>query len=149
MLANVVGARSAVRRLPEPYGAQRQPLDPGRRVLRRWPALLILSPIALFAAMIGVLFLIGLFAGGEEGRSGQGSHGADGAAAALRGLSAGDCVHNDARWPEREPWKLDCASADADYQVAAKADCGPSDYLLRAEYLSAGAGESAYCVKPH
>ncbi|MFF3607390.1 hypothetical protein [Streptomyces sp. NPDC002463] len=73
VLGNVLGARSALRRLPEPYGALRPLLDPGRRVLRRAPAMLVLTPPALLAGP------------GDE----------------HAGLSVGDCVANTAEWPSR------------------------------------------------
>ncbi|MFJ9809919.1 hypothetical protein ACIRTB_17010 [Streptomyces sp. NPDC101158] len=128
-----LGARAAFRRLPEPYGAQRPPLDPGRRVLRRAPAMLVLTPLALALAAIPVLVVIGLLADGEG----------DGEAA---GLSVGDCVHNTAEWPEQTLLKVDCGSPLAEYRVADEPHCGPSDYLLRAEYMIDSPGRPGYCV---
>jgi hypothetical protein len=133
VLGNVLGARSALRRLPEPYGALRPPLDPGRRVLRRAPAMLVLTPLALLAAAIPTLLLVGLLAGpGDE----------------HAGLSVGDCVANTAEWPEQALLKVDCGSPQAEYRVADEASCGPEDYLLRAEYLIDSPGKPGYCVRP-
>ncbi|MFF5971861.1 hypothetical protein ACFY7C_10085 [Streptomyces sp. NPDC012769] len=126
-----LSARSALRRLPEPFGAQRPPLDPGRRVLLRAPAMLVLTPFALVLAAIPALFLIGLFAGGKDEPV---------------ALSVGDCVRNEAEWPDQELTKVDCGSSLAEYRVADASSCGPADYLLRAEYVIDSPGEPGYCV---
>ncbi|MET9437365.1 hypothetical protein [Streptomyces sp. NPDC006551] len=120
VLGNVLGARGALRRLPEPYGASRQPLDPGKRVLFRGPAMLILTPIALFLLAIPALVVIGLVVGdGDKPVA----------------LSVGDCVRNSAEWPEQRLEKVGCGSPLAEYRVAESASCGPRDYLLHAEYI--------------
>ncbi|MFI0976109.1 hypothetical protein ACH4SP_03665 [Streptomyces sp. NPDC021093] len=130
VLANVLGARAALRRLPEPYGALRPPLDPGRRVLRRGPAMLILTPIALVSLAIPTLVAVGLLAGDD----------------APVALSVGDCVHNEADWPEQRLTKVDCGSPLAEYRVTDAASCGPKDYLLHAEYASDSSGRVGSCV---
>ncbi|WP_373302741.1 LppU/SCO3897 family protein [Streptomyces litmocidini] len=134
VLGNVLGARSAFRRLPEPYGALRPPLDPGRRVLRRPPAMLVLTPFVLVAAAIPTLFLIGLIAGPD----GDGER---------VGLSVGDCVDQTAEWPEQALLKVDCGSPRAEYRVADRDSCGPEDQLLHAEYVSGSSGKPGYCVR--
>ncbi|MEX0173859.1 LppU/SCO3897 family protein [Streptomyces sp. LMG1-1-1.1] len=135
VLVNFFGARAEFRRLPEPYGARRPPLDPGRRVLRRAPAMLVLTPIALVAAAVPALLLIGLIAGPDgDGRS--------------AGLSVGDCVRNTVDWPDQALLKVDCGSPLARYRVADEPSCGPADYLLRAEYLIDSPGTPGYCVRP-
>ncbi|MER7515984.1 hypothetical protein [Streptomyces sp. NPDC126499] len=131
VLGNVLGARAALRRLPEPQGAQRPPLDPGRRVLLRAPAMLVLTPVALVLAAIPVLLLIGLLAGGKDEPV---------------ALSVGDCVRNEAEWPDQKLLKVDCGSPLAEYRVAAASSCGPTDYLLRPEYVIDAPGEPGYCV---
>jgi hypothetical protein len=148
VLTNVLAPRVALKRLPEPYGAQRPPLDPGRRVLHRWPAMVILAPMALVVAGLATLILIGMFT--DNDKPDDGSYGASGSAGtvAAHGLSEGDCVRNEAQWPDQDLLKVDCASSRAEYRVAAEPSCGPSDYLLRAEYLSPGAGKPGYCVQP-
>ncbi|MEU2232008.1 hypothetical protein ACH4A8_01140 [Streptomyces vietnamensis] len=135
VLGNVLGARAAFRRLPEPHGAWRPPLDPGRRVLRRAPAMLVLTPFALLAAAIPTLLLIGLIAGPD----GDGER---------VGLSVGDCVRNTADWPEQSLLKVDCGSTGAEYRVADEASCGPEDYILHAEYQVNSPGRPGYCVTP-
>ncbi|MET9931266.1 MULTISPECIES: hypothetical protein [unclassified Streptomyces] len=132
ILANVFGARAALRRLPEPYGAVRPPLDPGRRVLRRAPAMLILTPVGLLALAVPTLVLVGLFADDE------------GPAA----LSVGDCVRNEADWPDQQLRKVDCGSPSAEYRVLDEASCGPGDYLLRPEYVIDSPGRPGSCVAP-
>ncbi|MFI8822394.1 hypothetical protein [Streptomyces sp. NPDC053431] len=128
-----LGARSVFRRMPEPYGARRPPLDPGRRVLRRAPAMLILTPVALVLLAIPALVLLGLLVE-DEGDGGT------------VGLSVGDCVHNTEEWPEQKLLKVDCGSPLAEYRVADEQHCGPSDYLLRAEYMIDSPGTPGYCV---
>ncbi|KQX53664.1 hypothetical protein ASE09_06145 [Streptomyces sp. Root66D1] len=135
VLGNVSGARAAFRRLPEPYGARCAPLDPGRRVLRRAPAMLVLTPLALVAAAVPTLLLIGLIAGPDG--DGKGA-----------GLSVGDCVENTADWPDQALLKVDCGSPAAEYRVADEPSCGPEDYLLRAEYMIDAPGKPGYCVTP-
>ncbi|MFJ6700573.1 hypothetical protein ACIQM4_31635 [Streptomyces sp. NPDC091272] len=131
VLANVLGARAALRRLPEPYGAVRRPLDPGRRVLRRAPAMLILTPVALVALAVPVLLAVGLFAGDDETPA---------------TLSVGDCVRNEADWPEQRLTKVDCGSPQAQFRVTEAASCGPGDYLLHAGYASDSPGRTGSCV---
>lgn len=131
VLGNAFGARATLSKMPEPYGAQRAPLDPGRRVLRRAPAMLVLTPVALLAAAIPTLILIGLFAG-------------DGKVA----LSVGDCVRNEAKWPDQQLEKVDCGSPLAEYRVLDESSCGPTDYLLHAEYSMDAPGRPGYCVRP-
>ncbi|MFD3515989.1 hypothetical protein [Streptomyces sp. NPDC058657] len=132
VLGNVLGARAALRRLSEPYGAVRPPLDPGRRVLRRAPAMLILAPFALVAVAVPVLLAVGLLAGDD----------------APVALSVGDCVRNEDEWPEQRLTKVDCGSSSAEYRVKDAASCGPTDYLMHAEYLSGAPGRTGTCVAP-
>ncbi|MFF7181625.1 hypothetical protein [Streptomyces sp. NPDC008121] len=132
VLGNVLGARAALRRLPEPYGAARPPLDPGRRVLRRAPAMLILTPIALLALAVPTLLVVGLLSSGGEPVA----------------LSAGDCVRNEADWPEQRLEKVGCGSPLAEYRVLDEASCGPGDYLLHAEYVVDSPGKPGACVTP-
>ncbi|MFF4171055.1 hypothetical protein [Streptomyces sp. NPDC001744] len=135
VLGNVFGARAAFRRLPEPYGALRPPLDPGRRVLLRAPALLVLVPLTLLVAAVPVLALIGLLAGSDDD-------------AGRPGLSVGDCVENTVDWPDQALRKVDCGSASAEYRVEDGPSCGPGDYLLRPEYVTGSPGRPGHCVKP-
>ncbi|MFC8588057.1 hypothetical protein ACFUGD_26415 [Streptomyces sp. NPDC057217] len=133
VLGNAFGARAALRRLPEPYGAVRPRLHPGRRVLRRAPAMLILTPIALVALAVPTLVVVGLLSGGGDGSV---------------ALSAGDCVRNEVDWPEQQLRKVDCGSPLAEYRVLDEASCGPGDYLLRAEYTIGAPGRPGSCVTP-
>ncbi|MCS0636925.1 hypothetical protein NX801_14905 [Streptomyces sp. LP05-1] len=132
VLGNVLGARAALRRLPEPYGAVRPPLDPGRRVLLRAPALLVLTPIALIVLAIPALLVVGVIVGGDKPVK----------------LSVGDCVHNESEWPEQRLEKVSCGSSQAEYRVVDAASCGPTDYLLYPEYVGDAPGKPASCVTP-
>ncbi|MFC8172202.1 hypothetical protein ACFUJ0_34150 [Streptomyces sp. NPDC057242] len=132
VLGNAFGARAALRRLPEPYGAVRPPLHPGRRVLRRAPAMLILTPVALLALAVPALLLLGLLTSGGGPVA----------------LSVGDCVRNEADWPEQRLQKVDCGSPLAEYLVLDEASCGPGDYLLYPEYVTGSPGRPGSCVTP-
>ncbi|MFF0741124.1 hypothetical protein ACFYVL_12065 [Streptomyces sp. NPDC004111] len=129
VLLNVLGARAALLRLPEPHGAVRPPLDPGRRVLHRAPAMLILTPFALVALAIPTLMVVGLLAKDDGPVT----------------LSVGDCVRNEAKWPEQQLEKVDCGSAQAEYRVTDRPSCGPTDYLLQAEY-TVGSPRPGFCL---
>ncbi|MGW7053212.1 LppU/SCO3897 family protein [Streptomyces sp. NPDC054887] len=125
-----LGPRAVMRRLPAPAGAVRRPLDPGKRVLARPPALIPLAAVGLALALVTVLIGVGLVAGG-------------GTAAA--GVSVGDCVRNNAAWPEQDIERVGCSGGDSQYRVAPDADCSPGAYLLSPEYSRDG---SALCLEP-
>ncbi|MFF5565032.1 hypothetical protein ACFY7Z_00240 [Streptomyces sp. NPDC012623] len=129
VLLNVVEARSRFRKLPPPRGGWRPPLDPGRRVLLRAPALLFLTPFALLVLAVAALFVIGVVAGDS---------GPD-------RVSVGDCVRNAREWPGQEIEAVSCDSGRAQYRVADGEACATTDYLLHPEYWAEG--QSGLCVK--
>lgn len=122
-----LGPRARFRRLAEPYGGWRPPLDPGRRVLARPPALLILTPMTVLALVLGY----GITAAALD----------DGSVASVR---AGDCVRNLSTWPDQDLQPVDCASHLAEYRATRLEDCEGDEYLMRLEYA---ADAEALCLK--
>ncbi|WP_455355658.1 LppU/SCO3897 family protein [Streptomyces sp. SYSU K217416] len=128
LLANLF-ARASFRKLPPPQGGWRPPLDPGKPVPLRPQGLLFLIPLALVAATVTVLLTLGVV----------------GAASAPARFAVGDCVRNDADWPDQDLERAGCDASGERYEVAPLADCGPTDYLMRLEYSADGA--TSYCLK--
>ncbi|MFI1616100.1 hypothetical protein ACH4VT_03780 [Streptomyces lydicus] len=146
LLVNL-GPRSRFHALAAPVGGFRPSLDPGKPLLRRPETLLILIPLALLALALTVLFVIGLFADDSHSEplttgAGQGK---------AQTLAVGDCVRNDADWPDQDLRAVDCGSADAQYKVSRRLDapeqhCAGGDYLAALEYSPDGATTS--CLTP-
>ncbi|WP_329394351.1 hypothetical protein OHA45_12505 [Streptomyces lydicus] len=146
LLVNL-GPRSRFHALPAPVGGFRPSLDPGKPLLRRPETLLILIPLALLALALTVLFVIGLFADDSSSEplttgAGQGK---------AQTLAVGDCVRNDADWPDQDLRTVDCGSADAQYKVSRRLDapeqhCAAGDYLAALQYSPDGATTS--CLTP-
>lgn len=130
-------ARGRLLDLPAPYGGRRAPEDPGKRLLLRWPALLVLVPSAVGLAAVTVLFVLGLFAGG----AGEGTAGST-------KLSPGECAVNRAQWPEQRLEAVGCGSPDAEYTVEKAApECAPGAYVAQPRFSADGG--TAYCLAPH
>nr|WSZ98783.1 hypothetical protein OH820_26780 [Streptomyces sp. NBC_00857] len=130
VLSNVLVARSRFRELPPPYGGWRPPLDPGKRLLRRLPVLLILTPIALVVLAFPALLVIGLVAGDDE---------------PVR-VSVGDCVQGHPEEPGQNIEAVGCDSGRAQYRVSGGDSCGPTDYLLSVDHWAEG--QSGLCLSP-
>ncbi|MEV6652790.1 hypothetical protein [Streptomyces sp. NPDC051219] len=128
LLANLF-ARSAFRKLPQPYGGWRPPLDPGKPVPLRPQALLFLIPAGLVLAALTVLMAIGVVVGGDPEST---------------GFTAGECVRNNADWPEQDLERVACDATGERYEVTEHQDCGPADYLMYLEYSANGA--TSYCL---
>ncbi|MFI0155174.1 LppU/SCO3897 family protein [Streptomyces lydicus] len=146
LLVNL-GPRSRFHALAAPVGGFRPSLDPGKPLLRRPETLLILIPLALLALALTILFVIGLFA--DDSPSGPLTTGAGQGKAQT--LAVGDCVRNDADWPDQDLRTVDCGSADAQYKVSRRLDspaqhCADGDYLAALEYSPDGATTS--CLTP-
>ncbi|MGN9791421.1 LppU/SCO3897 family protein [Streptomyces sp. OZ13] len=124
-----LGPRSRFRRLAAPYGGWRPPLDPGRRVLARPPALLVLTPIVLMVVVLATGITTAAFDSGP-------------AAASVR---VGDCVRNHGTWPDQDIRRVDCGSHLAEYRTARLADCDGDELLMRLEYA---ADAEAMCLEP-
>ncbi|AOP46005.1 LppU/SCO3897 family protein [Streptomyces lydicus] len=146
LLVNL-GPRSRFHALAAPVGGFRPSLDPGKPLLRRPDALLILVPLALVVLALTALFVIGLFADDSHSEplttgGGQGT---------AQPLAVGDCVRNDADWPDQDLRTVDCGSADAQYKVSRRLDapeqhCASGDYLAALEYSPDGSTTS--CLTP-
>ncbi|OEJ29186.1 hypothetical protein AS594_02905 [Streptomyces agglomeratus] len=125
-----LGSRAVFRRLTAPVGAVRRPLDPGKRVLARPPALIPLLAVGLALAMVTVLAVIGLVAGGDR---------------AAAQVSVGDCVRNNAAWPEQDIERISCSDSDSQYRVSPDDSCPAGAYVLYPDYSRDG---SALCLAP-
>lgn len=108
-------ARSALRALPQPIGQLRPALDPGRRVLLRPPALVVVAVLLLALGAFTVPRLIP-------------PHQVT--------FTAGDCGRNNAEWPEQDLEKTGCSSPDAEFWISRREDCQKTDMLLYLEYSS-------------
>ncbi|WJV46461.1 hypothetical protein [Streptomyces flavofungini] len=92
---------SGLRRLPQPSGGWRHPLDAGRPLFRRPIAL---TALGVLAALATTVIVVNATRGGEERpRPTQ--------------LTAGQCVANSASWPEQDLALVDCRDSDADAVV--------------------------------
>ncbi|MFD4869975.1 hypothetical protein [Streptomyces sp. NPDC058412] len=120
LLTNL-GPRAAFRRLGPPAGGFRPPLDPGRPLWRRPPALLLLAPVLLVFLAVQALLVLGLVVDGPEQ------------------LSVGQCVRNEGSWTNQDLEVVSCGSSRAQYKVTALLDtpgahCAPLDYLADPKY---------------
>ncbi|MCP3821170.1 hypothetical protein NLX86_24675 [Streptomyces sp. A3M-1-3] len=129
LLANLF-ARAAFRKLPQPYGGWRPPLDPGKPVPLRPQGLLFLIPLGLVLTAVTALIAVGVVVGSDSEST---------------GFTAGDCVRNNADWPDQDLERVGCDTTGERYEVARHEDCGPTDYLMRLEYSADGA--TSYCLK--
>ncbi|MDF6045214.1 hypothetical protein LRD69_24300 [Streptomyces sp. JH14] len=123
MLMNI-GARSRIRALPHPVGHPRPPLSPGRRVLARPPALVVMAVLVLALATVTVPRLI---------------------PDTQPTFTAGDCVRNNATWPDQDLEEVGCSSPEAEFWISEGDRCWGMDWLLHLEY---SAEEKALCAHP-
>lgn len=112
-LAMNIRARARIRALPHPVGHLRPQLVPGRRVLARLPALVIVTALVLGLGAVVVPRLI------PETQT---------------TFTAGDCGLNEAEWPEQDLRETGCSSADAEFWISAQEQCWGRDWLLYLEY---------------
>ncbi|MEU6314892.1 hypothetical protein [Streptomyces sp. NPDC047014] len=129
-----LGPRAAFRRLAPPSGGFRPPLDPGKPLWCRAPALLVLVPLSLLSLLVPVLLVMGLLAGDEDPGP----------------LRSGECVRNEGDWSDQRLVVTDCGSRRAQYRVSRPSEgtggsCAPGDYLARAEY---GPDGTLTCLTP-
>ncbi|MFF5703303.1 hypothetical protein ACFY7H_12480 [Streptomyces sp. NPDC012794] len=129
-----LGRRAAFRRLGVPSGGFRPPLDPGRPLWRRPPAMLFLVPALLLALGVPALVLAGLTAGDDEPPV----------------LTVGQCVRNVGDWSDQELLVTGCGSPKAQYRVSkrltAGESCAPGDFLSAPEY--GGDDWTLHCLTP-
>ncbi|WP_282797875.1 hypothetical protein [Streptomyces sp. CC224B] len=87
-----------LRRMAQPHGGWRHPLDAGRPLLRRPAAL---TGMGVLAALAATVITVNATRGGDDPpRPSQ--------------LAAGQCVTNAASWPEQDLGLVNCQDADAD-----------------------------------
>ncbi|MFD8581065.1 hypothetical protein ACFV1H_37705 [Streptomyces virginiae] len=116
-----LGPRAAFRRLAPPAGGFRPPLDPGKPLWRRAPALLFLMPVLLVVLAVQTLLVLGLLVDGPAQ------------------LSVGQCVRNEGTWVEQDLEVVSCDSSRAAYKVTGLLDtpgahCAPLDYVADPKY---------------
>ncbi|TJZ56915.1 hypothetical protein FCH28_05310 [Streptomyces piniterrae] len=139
-----IGPAGRFRKLAAPTGGFRPPLDPGKTLLRRPEALLFLVPMVFVAVAIPVLMVIGLLAGGDQGRAGPGVEKAP-------TLAIGACVRNDGDWEDQDLQVTDCGATDAQYKVTRrleKAGSTCADGELYAHLKYGPGGTTVSCLKP-
>jgi hypothetical protein len=119
-----IGARSRIRALPQPVGNLRPQLVPGRRVLARLPALVIMTALVLGLGASVVPRLI------PETQP---------------TFTAGDCILNNAEWPEQDLEEVGCSSAGAEFWISERGRCWGGDWLL---YLEYSAEQKQLCAHP-
>ncbi|RSS51123.1 hypothetical protein EF912_21015 [Streptomyces sp. WAC07061] len=129
-----LGPRAAFRRLAEPAGGFRPPLDPGKPLWRRPPALLLLVPALLVAVGVPALVVVGLLIREE----------------APPVLAVGQCVRNTGDWKDQDLVVTDCGSARAQFRVSKRlttgAACAAGDFLSDPKY--GGDGWTLNCLTP-
>ncbi|MFF2653887.1 hypothetical protein [Streptomyces sp. NPDC058045] len=135
LLANHLGPRRAFAALPAPAGGFRPPLDPGKPVWRRPQGLLFAVPAGLLVLAVVALLAIGVFAG-DGGGDGERSGGPL--------VETGDCVRNDAEWPDQDLKAVDCDTPGTRYTVIDRPRCAPGDYLSLPSYSADGT--TTYCL---
>ncbi|MFP3986706.1 hypothetical protein U9R90_04215 [Streptomyces sp. E11-3] len=131
-----LGPRALFRGLPEPRGGWRPPLDPGRRVLLRPPALVILAPMVLLVLALAFFITVGVIVGDDSDSSGE---------SGKASIGVGDCVRNLSTWPEQNLQRVDCDSSQAQYRTARVEDCTGDEYLMR---LEDSVDAVAMCLRP-
>ncbi len=124
-----LGPRAAFHRLAPPTGAILSPLDPGRPLWRRPPALVLLALAVLFSFALPTLVVVGILAGDEKPPA----------------LTAGSCVRNLGDWKDQELLVVDCGSPDAQYRVHAY-PCADGDFIADLKYSAGGSSHS--CLTP-
>ncbi|MFI5732886.1 toxin-antitoxin system, toxin component [Kribbella sp. NPDC051587] len=97
MLSNI-GPAQKFKQLPEPQGAQRQPMNPGKPLFKRPQALMLLAPIAIIAAIV-----IGNITTTTTSEA-----------------TVGSCVVNKGSDSDPDVKVVDCSSSDAQYRVVGK-----------------------------
>jgi len=127
-----LGARAAFRKLPQPYGGWRPPLDPGKPVPLRPAGLLILAPPVLFLVAVTALITIGVVTGGTS--SSESTR-----------FAVGDCVRNNDDWPQQDLAPVGCGTTGERYRVTAYEDCAPTDYVMELDYSVDGA--TSLCLR--
>ncbi|AXE25356.1 hypothetical protein C0216_19590 [Streptomyces globosus] len=125
-----LGPRAAYYRLPPPANGILRPLDPGKPLWRRPPALLVLAAVVLVSFALPTLIVIGLLAGGDE---------------KPQPLATDRCVRNVGDWKEQKLLVVDCSSPDAQYRVHG-APCANGDYIAALEYTPEDG--SLRCLRP-
>ncbi|MEV4190196.1 LppU/SCO3897 family protein, partial [Streptomyces toxytricini] len=125
-----LGPRAAYYRLQPPANGILRPLDPGKPLWRRPPALLVLAAVVLVSFALPTLIVIGLLAGGD-GKP--------------QPLATGQCVRNVGDWKEQKLLAVDCSSPDAQYRVHA-APCAGGDYIAALKYTPENG--SLRCLRP-
>ena len=108
-----IGARSRIRALPHPVGNLRPQLAPGRRVLARLPALVIIGVLLVGLGAFAVPRLI---------------------PSAPVSFTAGDCGRNNAEWPEQDLEEVGCSSAEAEFWLSDGEKCWGMDWLVHIDY---------------
>ncbi|MFD9410551.1 hypothetical protein ACFWBN_26530 [Streptomyces sp. NPDC059989] len=133
LLVNL-GPRAAFRRLAPPVGGFRPPLDPGKPLWRRTPALLALVPALLVLLALPALLVIGLVAGDDEPTT----------------LTVGQCVRNVGDWSDQQLVVAPCGSADAEYRVTRLLQpgttCADGEYYADLKYGPNGTATN--CLAP-
>ncbi|MFF3129512.1 hypothetical protein ACFVRD_46725 [Streptomyces sp. NPDC057908] len=119
-----IGARSRIRALPHPVGSLQPQLAPGRRVLARPPALVIMAALVVALGAVVVPKLI--------------PH-------TQPTFTAGDCIRNHAKWPEQDLEEVGCSSPEAEYWISDGDKCWGKDWLL---YLEYSAEKKTLCAHP-
>ncbi|MFD0265830.1 hypothetical protein ACFVGY_04435 [Streptomyces sp. NPDC127106] len=131
-----LGPRAAYYRLASPSGAILRPLDPGRPLWRRPPALLLIVAAVLVSFALPTLVVVGILAGGGDDKPAP--------------LIVGSCVRNEGDLKNQKLLVTDCGSANAEYRVSKQPtgdeQCGPRDYLAKPEYSADGT--SLHCLTP-
>ncbi|MDQ1010673.1 hypothetical protein QFZ82_005158 [Streptomyces sp. V4I23] len=125
-----LGPRARFRRLAQPYGGWRPPLDPGKRVLARPPALVVFVPMVLSVSVIAFGIIRAAVSDDGAGRP---------------VIGVGDCVRNLSAWPEQNIQPVDCGSPLAQYRTARIEDCTGDEYLMRVEDAPDAV---AMCLRP-
>ncbi|GAB2626741.1 hypothetical protein GCM10027168_68080 [Streptomyces capparidis] len=129
--------------LPPPTGGWRPPLDPGKPLPARGPALLFLVTAALAVAAVLGLLVVGITSGGDEDPAGP--------PARPVALSVGDCVRNaTGTWAKQDLRVVDCASDEAEYRVTRELlaegdECADGEYYSNAGHASDGV--SSVCLR--
>ncbi|MEU3774559.1 hypothetical protein AB0F11_15410 [Streptomyces sp. NPDC032472] len=124
-----LGPRAAFHRLAPPSGSILPPLDPGRPLWRRPPALVLLVLTVLLSFSLPTLIVLGILAGEDKPAA----------------LTVGSCVRNLGDWKDQELLVVDCGSLDAQYRVHAP-PCAGLEYITDLKYSADGTDYS--CLTP-
>ncbi|MFJ9642271.1 hypothetical protein [Streptomyces sp. NPDC101206] len=132
-----LGPRAAYYRLAPPTGAILRPLDPGRPLWRRPPALLLIAATVLLSFALPTLVVLGILAGDGDDKPAP--------------LIVGSCVRNEGEDLSHQKLLVtDCGSPNAEYRVSKQPTeqdwCGPRDFLAMPEYSAEGT--KLHCLTP-